>query len=864
MIKDTEQWTSAVREVSLLPGAPIQQKDGRWKVAERLEAWKALGPRMFDEHLDKFRKVAVEVLRERDPQFELPPDQRYAASIHGKVLKHSHSLRNGLAETLALLGSYPEYLTSCSRDKAEATAILAVREILEGADWELWASLNDVLPLLAEAAPKEFLGIVENALNSDPCPFDGVFAQEGGGFSGRNYMTGLLWALEALAWDEEHLTRVFVILGELAARDPGGNWANRPANSLWTILLPWFPQTLAPIAKRVTAVATLQKEQPDVAWKLLINLLPQTQQSTSMSHKPTWRKFVPDGWKEGATNRDYWEQITAYSEMAVNQAIQDRAKLATIVDHLNQLPPAARQKLIAHLGSDEVVSLPEEERLSIWNELTDFVTRHRKFSHADWALPSDEINQIAAIAARLEPADPVYKYRRLFVQRDFDLYEETDDYAEQAKKLLERRQDAVREIHSQGGVQAVIEFADRVETPGQVGFAFGAIAPPEDEPEILPGLFEAQSSAAKQFAAAFILGRFQTSGWQWVDGLDMIAWTSDQKAALLAYLPFTSETWSRAKRILGDQEAVYWSKAQANPYNANHEELTFAIDRLVENNRVLAALDALERLLFNKGPIKPEQVVRVLNVLLQSPDSLRAMDAHAVARLIRKLQEDLDTNQDELFRIEWAFLALLDGNFGVSPSLLQKRLANDPAFFCEIIRSIFRSEKEAGTAKEVTEEQKAIATNAYRLLMAWKIPPGSQDDGTFDGDALNTWLDKVKAICAESGHLKIAMQQVGKVLFYSPPNPDGLWIHIAAASVLNDRDASDMRRGYEIETVNSRGVHTVDPEGKPERELARNYRARAEDVEIRGYYRLATTLREVAESYDREAEQNASRFRHDV
>ena len=141
-------------------------------------------------------------------------------------------LRKGLAESLALIGSHPKALTSCSFGKADATAVLAVREILAEADWVQWASLNDLLPLLAEAAPREFLDAVENALNSDPCPFDTVFAQEGSGIMGGNYMTGLLWALETLAWDAEYLTRVVVILGELAARDPGGNWANRPANSL--------------------------------------------------------------------------------------------------------------------------------------------------------------------------------------------------------------------------------------------------------------------------------------------------------------------------------------------------------------------------------------------------------------------------------------------------------------------------------------------------------------------------------------------------------------------------------------------------------------------------------------------------------
>jgi hypothetical protein len=359
-----------------------------------------------------------------------------------------------------------------------------------------------------------------------------------------------------------------------------------------------------------------------------------------------------------------------------------------------------------------------------------------------------------------------------------------------------------------------------------------------------------------QFAANFILGRFQAQGWPWVDGVDVTEWTSDQKAMLLAYLPFSSETWLRAKQLLADQESKYWIKARVITYGANRDDLIFAVDRLVGNNRVLAAISALEQFIYKEEPIDSQQIVRVLNALLQSPDQLRDMDVHAVVQLIKRLQTDQDSDQGELFKIEWAFLALLNGNFGVYPSLLHKRLAKDPAFFCEVLRAIFRSDKDDGSAKNVTEEQQAIATNAYRLLREWKTPPGSQDDGTLDREPLNAWLDQVKAACAESGHLKIAMQQVGEVLFYSPPDPDGLWIHTAVASVLNAKDAGDMRQGFEMEIFNSRGAHFVDPEGKPERELARHYRMRADEVEVRGYHRLATTLREAAASYDREAERN--------
>jgi len=71
---------------------------------------------------------------------------------------------------------------------------------------------------------------------------------------------------------------------------------------------------------------------------------------------------------------------------------------------------------------------------------------------------------------------------------------------------------------------------------------------------------------------------------------------------------------------------------------------------------------------------------------------------------------------------------------------------------------------------------------------------------------------------------------------------------------MNNRDRSSLRDGYSTSVRNSRGVHTVDPEAKPEKALAEKCREKAEAVENAGYYRLATTLREVAESYGREAE----------
>ncbi|MBI3301879.1 MAG: hypothetical protein HYZ72_07350 [Deltaproteobacteria bacterium] len=852
------EWIGKMREIELRPGTPLMQRDSVWKIVSRYEGWYTLGPRLFDEHLDRLKDAAVSVLRERDLKFELPPEERYAASIHGKVMRHSHVLRKGLAESLALVGSHPKALTSCSFGKADATAVLAVREILAEADWVQWAGLNDLLPLLAEAAPREFLDAVENALNSDPCPFDTVFVQEGSGIIGSNYMTGILWALETLAWDAEYLTRVVVILGELAARDPGGNWANRPVNSLSTILLPWLPQTCAPIPKRRAAVETLIKERLEVAWKLLLSLLPNLHQMSLGSHKPAWREMISDDWSNGVTHREYGEQIAAYADLAVRAAKNDLSKLSNIIERFPDLPPPEHQQLLAHLSSDAVVSLPQADRLRLWTALVDLVSKHRKFADAQWAMNPEAMNEIAAIAEKLAPNSPNYRHQRLFSARDFDLYQERGNHEEQRKELDQRRQSAVAEVLAARGVEGVLEFANVVESPWRVGVAFGAIAAHGVDREVLPSLLESETGSLAQFAGGFVWSRFRGRGWPWVDQIDTSQWAPSQKGQLLAYLPFAPDTWERVARLLGGDESPYWSKTNANPYEAKNG-LELAIDRLVEHGRAHAAIRCFERIREDGQALDSQRAVRVLQAVLHSSEGAHAIDAGAVVEVIKGLQDDPNTNPDDLFQVEWAFLPLLDRDDGAFPKLLEQRLADDPAFFCKVIRTVFRSKKEERPVEEPTEQQKNIATNAYRLLREWGTPPGSQRDGTFNGEALAAWLEKVKAACAESGHLEIALSMIGHVLIHTPPDPDGLWLHHGAATALNARDAGDMRDGYRSALVNSRGAYWVDPGGRAERELATKYRDQAEKLEPQSYHRIANSLRELAVWYERDAERQASR-----
>lgn len=859
MIKNRKEWTAAAREASLKPGGPIQQKDGKWIVNLRGETWDAIGPKMFDAHLDKLKAVAVEVLSEPDPQFDLDREQRYAANIYKKTLKHSLQIRAGLAETLALLGSRSQALTSCSVGRAEITAVLAVRELLDNADWLKWASLNRHLPMLAEAAPEEFLNAVQKALDKTPSPFVEVFQQEQGGIMGRTYTSGLLWALETLAWNPDYLTRVIVLLGGLASIDPGGNWANRPSNSITEILLPWHPQTIADNERRRIAAQTLIHEYPVLGWRLLLSLLPTTHGVATGSHKPKWRKYIPEDWKETVSEKAYREQVDAYAGLAFQIAKGDLGKLAQLVEYLPVISLPIHDKILDFIASPEVSEREDFDRLPLWEALVHLASNHRKFSDADWAMPLEPIEKIEAVAAKIAPRSSFLAYRRLFTSQDFDLLDDEGAYEEQTTRLAKKREDAIAEIFAKTGISGVVEFAHSVEASVAVGNALSALGDSKIDLFLFPTSLAGDDSQLNDLISGYIWSRLYRIGWEWIDTLNIVDWTMPQKVAFLNRLPFDNLAWSLAERVLDGDKAEYWRAVHASPYQLSDSDLSEAAERLLEYGRPRAALRCLARLLRGALPPTEDLVFRALEGSLGSDEPKGASDHYQTLQLIKWLQAKTDSDKSRLFRVEWAYLPALGRYSGASAKTLTRRLADDPEFFCEVIRTIYRSDKEKRESDVApSESKKRIAENAYRLLETWKTPPGLTEEGEFEPSRWFGWLDAVKASAEVSGHLAIAISKVGEVLPYSPADPDGLWIHRAVAEALNSKDADEMRSGFTCELFNMRGTHGFSA-GKEEREYARRYRQKADDVEAAGYFRLATSLRGLADSYERDAERESKR-----
>ena len=167
------EWIVNIRKAASAKAAPLESFNGRWQFTSRYEPWMYLGKLIGPDILDRFAQVAIKVLSEPDPALYLPKGQRYATDIYGKKPRYSKQLRQGISETLALMGAHGNSLSLCPRGKPRQIAWQVVNTLLENADSIRWASLNDVLPLLAEASPDAFLNAVANASERPDGPFFG-------------------------------------------------------------------------------------------------------------------------------------------------------------------------------------------------------------------------------------------------------------------------------------------------------------------------------------------------------------------------------------------------------------------------------------------------------------------------------------------------------------------------------------------------------------------------------------------------------------------------------------------------------------------------------------------------------------------
>jgi hypothetical protein len=139
-------------------------------------------------------------------------------------------------------------------------------------------------------------------------------------------------------------------------------------------------------------------------------------------------------------------------------------------------------------------------------------------------------------------------------------------------------------------------------------------------------------------------------------------------------------------------------------------------------------------------------------------------------------------------------------------------------------------------------------------LNDWSRVPGSDDQGTIDGSALEAWVKRVRMLCAESGYAEIGDQRIGEIFAAANPDTDGLWPPAPVRKVIENTRSKELENGIRLGVQSRRAVTTrlSGEGGAQERAQAARHRAQARALAFEGP-RTAALLERVARDYDEDA-----------
>ena len=821
----------------------LQLVNGSWNVQHKEELLDQCKDEFFDDCIERLFK-AVNIVLAQSNKRVMSQTRFYISS--GSEYDNSYELRRSLVKSICWVKINLPELSNCNKSKIEGHMIQLVRGLLEDADWTTWANLGDCLQDLAELAPAEYLDRVEwSALHKKQEMLNLFPNRESDFFSGNCYISELLWSLEILAWSPDYLIKSICTLGLLEALPyEETNWSNTPINSIVSILLPWYPQTLADIEKRKNALKSLKNDNADIFWAVLKKLLPDNTSSTTDNPKPRYMSLsIPEEIK--VTNAEVQECYAYLLELAVETVCDDIEKQVDLTDQIRYM---YEPTLIKYLGclEEDIKDYTNDSAFSLWLKLREqlaFINPTQEmviYKHLD---------RIKSLINNLEPKDIRLKYQELYLGNRV-LFKE-NDYITAWERLEREKAIAVKEIFDHFGIEETELFGRSVNNFPDVASKLGQSLTSKE----LSGIIEASflKKVSQEFAACCINSFICSKG---AGGLSDTSLHNREKnfvLEILAKIPFSMELFEVIDKMFPDDSA-YWEVAYM-PFACRDdelEELKMIVNKLISCKRYVTAVNIVGRSKFD-GKIDAESVYNLLRLAgTEKSFGSEKLDNYAIEKIIEWLQTQGEIDLEKQSDIEFIYLPVLNSYSKVHPNALYTRLSLYPDYFCSMLEMFFKKKSESDQKVELNE---GLRERLFEILFRFKVTPGIDWDGSFDEEKFRSWMDYVKTWSRKNDRYEVAMHTVGSGLSYAELDECSL-PEEAIIKELNEAENNELRRGYYLGVVNQRGVHSVDPEGKVEMKLAEDYMNRADTAESKGYSRYADILREIAEQYRQEADYN--------
>ncbi len=762
---------------------------------------------------------------------------------------------------MILVGRFGEGLNIPNLPNPQLWVDGIILDLLNNVSGAIWISVDHELPLISEASPTSFLQAASNSLSKEQPEIMDMFKEVDDFLHSSSNHTGLLWALEGLAWLPEYLRDASLILLKLSKLDPGGNLSNRPINSLSEIFKPWHYQTLTPYNERMETLKFIIQQERESGWTLLIRMLPNHHGIAQPTHKMRWRIFDKN------TNLTYAYQEIGNTHTVVISLLIDlfdnsETKFSQLIDEAPNLSLNDRKTLLEWVENN-YTKVHQTEYLT-WHTLRNILNHHRSHPDTDWALPESDLKRLEDLYYKLKPLDAINQHIWLFNDHwpsfpEGFKYVENDHekrHEQQQKRIDQARIEASNIILDKVGLNKALELRKTVKESWSLGDALARVT--NDEDDIISVCSKCLNDDKEniRFIHSFIFRKSVINGFDWITSLfnklDKKGFSNEALVNILIPLNQTKQLWDFVSSLGEEIQTEYWKEIYPRFYHIPVEEKIIGIQMLMNHKRFFSAIDVSSH--FAK-----EIPTELLSELLKRAATEESTEQGQLKRYeIERIFETLDNRDDIensiLINLEWLYLPLLD-SYGTrrKPKSLEEELAKNPEFFIDVLKWVYIPKDK----KKLEEERKGIsdeevqnrAKQAYHLLHAWKKIPGMKADNSIDSKELNQWITKARTLAREASRLDVADMQIGQILAQYPENIPQ-WPQENIFQIIEGINTDSLKRNYSSAMFNKRGSSSRGPfdGGDIERDKATYFEKLATDFKNK-YPNVAEIFMRLAEGY---------------
>ena len=796
-----------------LPESPLKKIGETWRLTSPLDLWRSISVHLTDQDFEHLEGCFIQVYHSKNPvlasQMDLP-------DYISKKRTYSDWVREGLAQSLILIAILQDKV--CLGDP-QSWVDRIIGGLLSNASGAMWVSINRELPLIAEASPRVFLNSVSRSLSLPNPEVMDMFKEKPGILVPESSHTGLLWALEELAWMPSYFKTACLLLHKLATLDPGGSLANRPLNSLKEIFKAWHHQTLASYEERVKVLREILRRDVDVSWKLLKSLLPSfSSETASLTHRMRWRMF----WEATDlryTNREWFDMCSEAVDMLISLCDGDEARFSDLIEAAPGCMPRDRERILK--WAQEAVCNIEHKKGQAWYTLRRILNKHKQYPDTDWALRKDELSPFEQLYSQLYPKDVLVRnvwlfnedHRTQMIDPASATPFEVDQYKEIEEQVAARRERAVAELVEELGLERVLELRLEVKCPWELGEALAKVIKDEQDLQYVWLCLE-DDTPLIDFTRGFISQKLRCEKSSWMQALvqKLLEKGYSDKAVANALLAVRSgrELWQYVDSLGEGVQREYWLRISHYFNGLTDEEIMVCINKLIHYRRFSSAVAVAS---CHGTHIPSDMLIDILRRwATEESQEPQSPVGYEIEGIFEELNKRTDIDEGTYCELETLYLSLLtrDGTQAGVPHL-EEELASNPEFFVQLLKWLYPPKNKDLQRKEqegLSAEQIQNATErSYLMLEAWKKIPGMQEDGTIDETELRDWIKSARALAKKCDRQEVADMHIGQLLAKYPEDSP-YWPERKIFQVIEDINTKELKEEYSVGMWNKRGVTT--------------------------------------------------------